>query len=242
MNKDIDTTLNNFIKRSGLEFKNNALLLKALTHKSYAKQTRQVSIKDNERLEYFGDAVLKFIVSEYLFLHFPHLSEGKLTKIRSRIISDKTLSMLGEKCHLRDHIFLSMSEIKSGGPTQSTIANTLEALIGAYYLDSGLEKVRTFILSTLEHHYPLLNSPDIEKNLKDPKSSLQEWLQKQKLPLPAYTVSKAEGPDHQKLFNVQVSFSTLTKEKHFSGTGFTKKDAEQEAAKKAIHYLNSNIE
>jgi len=222
-----------FELKTQLRFKNKTLLTQALTHSSYAKFKQHHGL-DNERLEFFGDAVLKLIVSEYLFNLFPNANEGRLTQIRAQIVSDKNLALLAQHIDLGDFLLFSHGEKKSGGNTKiSNLANAFEALLGAYFLDSGLESVRQFFIPLLEKH----SSDLLNGNCVDNKTVLQEWLQKKKLPLPTYTVKQESGPDHQKEFLVEVAIPQKGNVKRFEGRGKSKKEAEQMAAQKAVETL-----
>ena len=226
-------TLENFQKENHLYFKNRALLEEALTHSSYAKQY-QGNVNDNERLEFFGDAVLKLLVSEHLFLTYPELNEGALTKKRAYLVSDTLLARLANSISLGAFIRLSHSEKRAGGNERSSIlANAMEALLGAIYLDSGYEACKAFFV-------PLIKTINLDKELKtyNNKTVLQEWTQKRGLPLPCYTIKKTHGPDHNKVFYVTVSITTKKGlEKTASGSGTSKKEAEQEAARLLFEQL-----
>lgn len=216
----------------GLRFKNTALLKQALTHSSYAKQKIYHSIQDNERLEFLGDAVLKLLVSEYLYQKYPKADEGELTKLRAKFVSDHALGHLAKTIQLGAYMILSHGEAHTGGETKvSNLANAFEALLGACYLDQGLETAKAFFIPLLEQHFDLLFS---EEDGQDYKTTLQEWTQKHRLSLPKYEVLREEGPDHEKIFYVEVQLMIQGKSRIFSGQGINKKMAQQSAAKAAL--------
>ena len=217
----------------GITFKNKKHIQEALTHSSFSSHADgSLQYANNERLEFFGDAILKMIISEYLIETYPNASEGKLTKIRSQLISDKSLTHLASTLDLGSFLYLSNSEIKSGGRLRASIlANALEALIAAIYKDQGLKKTQTFLIHLFEQNH--LDISNIVA-LMDYKSALQEILQKNKECPPDYHLNKVEGPDHLKQFFVAARFTFNGKNHHFKGLGSTKKNAEQDAAKKAI--------
>ena len=219
-----------------IRFNNQSLLLQALTHSSYVRQknAHKQGMKDNEKLEFFGDAVLKLLVSEYLYETYPYWNEGELTKMRAHIISDNFLSQLALKLNLGELIIFSYGELRSGGDKRlSNLANAFEALLGAYYLDQGLNAVREFLITLLTDKSVLEEA----QNVVDFKTRLQEWFQRHKLPLPQYDVLKEEGPDHCKTFHVQVRLKLVDEQKTFEQTGSTKKQAQQGCAKLACYVL-----
>lgn len=232
--KQPEDNLHDFQKQAGIQFKDINLLKQALTHSSFAKKTRAKGLQDNERLEFFGDAVLKLIVSEYLFQTFPTLSEGPLTKKRAQIVSDKFLSEAAIRIHLGTVLFLSESEKASGGANRSSIlANAFEALLGAYYLDSGYKAAQDFFLKQFQ---VLFDEGNID--LKDYKTALQEYLQKKNLGLPNYKLAETEGPEHQKIFHVEGVITVNKKTLKQRGKGNSKKEAEQEAAKRLLEVID----
>jgi len=210
-------------------FKDKSLYELALTHRSWINENKNA--KHNERLEFLGDAVLEFIVSSFLFENFPNKEEGFLTAIRAKIVNTKNLAALAEKMNLGEYIKMSKGEEQGGGKkNDSLLADAVEALIGALYLDSGLESAKSFININL--------LKDIEKKLheplKDPKSTLQEIVQAKGLPTPRYFVINETGPDHDKTFTVEVY---VGKETYGQGKGRSKNLAEQDAAKYALEKI-----
>ncbi len=227
--------LDEFQQQAGLEFKDRSLLVTAFTHSSYARYNKKGRVQDNERLEFFGDAVLKLIVSDYLLKKFPLHSEGELTKIRAQLISDRNLAFLAEKLNIGEYLMMSFGEKNTGGDKRiSNLANTMEALLGAYFLDDGLHSTQQFFTDLLTTHEFELLAQDY---VVDYKTSLQEYLQRRKLALPDYRVDREEGPDHEKIFYVVVTIDLGTKRLDFDGSGRSKKDAEQMAAKNTLHAM-----
>jgi len=232
LNPKRDAELRELEKNLGISFLNQALLNQALTHSSYPYELRRHDILDNERLEFLGDAVLKLVVSEDLYHKFPKKPEGDLTKIRASAISDETLSKIGRNKHLGQYLLMGASEKKSGGRSRkSNLANTLEALIGALYIDAGLGKSRDFILALLGEEIEKMSR---EGYIRDFKSALQEFVQKKKWGLPSYRVVKETGPRHKKQFLMHVKIKNRV---YGFGKGYAKKDAEQKAAQEALKKL-----
>jgi len=222
-----------FEERINISFSNKAILQEALTHRSASKMIRKEVFTHNERLEFLGDAVLKLIVSDFLFKTLPEENEGRLTKIRAYIISDKFLFKLSHLINIGSYMLFSYGELQSGGNTRhSNLANAFEAILGAIYLDQGLETARDFFMTY--YHQIKLNIHEYEQ--KDYKSILQEFCQKEYKELPTYTLTKEEGPEHEKKFFVHLILPN--KENHFEGIGHSKKLAEQNAALLAIEWLN----
>lgn len=220
--------------RLGITFVDKALLIQALTHRSFSKQGKDRHVRDNERLEFLGDAVLKLVVSEYLFETYPHSDEGTLTKLRAFLISDRLLAQWASAYELGAYMNFSYGEKQTGGAQRaSNLGNAFEALIGAYYLDQGLAKVSAFLR-------PLVLASEKEATSAaavDYKTTLQELMQKKRYELPIYTLDKEEGPDHQKTFYVTVEATWLKASRSAQGRGVTKKEAEQNAAKNLLQIL-----
>ena len=235
VNEAIAERLSEFEAKAGIRFRDRDLVTMAFTHSSYARFIKKKRVQDNERLEFFGDAVLKLIVSEYLLHKFPTHSEGELTKIRAQLISDKNLAFLAEKLSVGDYLLMSYGEKNTGGNKRiSNLANTMEAILGAYFMDAGLEKTAGFFTGLLRQYESELLSQDF---VVDYKTELQEFLQRQKSSLPEYRVSREEGPDHEKTFFVVVEIMIKNDRFTFDGSGRSKKDAEQMAAKHALSTL-----
>lgn len=202
------------------------LLLRALTHRSR-------SSTNYERLEFLGDSVLNFVVSNELYERFASLSEGELTRFRASLVKKETLAAVARELALGDALALGSGELKSGGfDRDSILADSLEAIIGAVYLDGGATSVRAVVLRLLQQH---LDRLDPEIIPKDPKTQLQEHLQKQSLPLPVYNVIQIAGDPHNQLFIVECHVPEL--KLTVRGEGATRRNAEQQAAHQALERL-----
>lgn len=213
-------------KNLNYRFSDPQLLELALTHRS-------ANSSNNERLEYLGDAILGFIVAEALFLKLGDVSEGVLTRKRAALVKKETLAELARKLELGQFIQLGSGERKTGGwRRDSILSNTLEAIIGAIYLDSDFDRCKKFIV---ELYDVLLSSPDPEDSSKDSKTELQEYLQSKKLPLPSYTVVAEEGEAHKRVFQVECVIAVL--DKPILATGKSKRIAEQQAARFALKQI-----
>jgi ribonuclease III len=219
--------------RIGYRFRDRGLLEHALTHRSKAHEDPSGGVIDNESLEFLGDAVLGMVVAEALFRAFPDFSEGQKSKIKSALVSTTALAELAVLLGLGSHMILGRGEEKTGGRgKQALLADTCEALIAAIYLDGGLDAAQRFILREINPGIEEARRPDYFG--RDYKSLLQEQLQALGRPLPNYRVAGEIGPDHRKLFRVEV---VVGAEPVAEGSGRTKKEAEQEAAKNAISAL-----
>jgi len=208
-------------------FKNSELFVQSLTHRSWVNEHPGVR-KSNERLEFLGDAVLEFVVSTYLYEKFPEKEEGYLTALRANLVNTVNLSQVAESLGLGSKIYLSKGEEETGGrKNNSILADTVEAIIGAIFLDAGLSEAEKFISKNIFNGL----EDKLREPLKDPKSLLQEIVQSQGIPAPRYEVVKEEGPDHAKIFTVEVKYDSKTQG---IGTGKNKSEAEQKAAKKAL--------
>lgn len=209
-------------------FKNPRLLDIALTHRSLLNESGQ-NLESNERLEFLGDAVLSVIVSEHLYKQFPKAPEGDLTNLRSLLVKTESLAETAKEVQLNSLIKMSRGEADSGGRENSSLlADTIEAVIGAIYLDRGMEAARDFIKKHLLSKIPGLLS---QKSLKDPKSLFQEIAQAKERVSPKYRVLRAIGPDHNKIFTVGVF---VNNRQVGAGEGKSKQEAEQDAAKDAL--------
>jgi ribonuclease-3 len=230
MNEDIIKNIKKIEKKFSLKFKNPDLLIKAFVHRSYLNENN-LAEESNERLEFLGDAVLELVITEYLFEKFDK-NEGELTAIRSALVRGKNLSKIAKELELDDCLFLSIGEKKSSEKAKDLIlANTLEAFIGAIYLDLGYDIVRTFII---EHVASKVDFILEEKLYIDSKSELQEKIQETDKVTPHYRVLKEEGPDHNKKFTSGVY---VADELIATGDGSSKNAAEQEAARLALQKL-----
>jgi ribonuclease-3 len=212
------------------QFQNKALLTRALTHKSWVNENKNKR-ESNERLEFLGDAVLEFIVSKELYKRFPQKEEGFLTTLRAKLVNTTNLAQAAEKLGLGKEMFLSKGEEEGGGRTNpSLLADTMEAVIGALFLDQGIETTLGFVKDNLLYEIP----EKISQPLKDPKSRLQEYVQAKGLPAPRYYVLSESGPDHAKKFEVQVKVQDKVLAK---GVGKSKNEASQMAAGKALQIV-----
>ena len=217
-----------FEKRIGLTFKNIALLTQAFTHRSYLNENRAMRMEHNERLEFLGDAILEFVVSEVIYNKFSDQEEGYLTALRAKIVNTVSLAAVAQKMDLGKHIFLSKGEEETGGRTNtSLLADTVESIIGAIFIDGGLLESRKFIENNILDNLDIIS----REPLKDPKSLLQEEVQSKGYPTPKYIVVKEAGPDHEKTFSFEVEVGG---ERLGTGTGKSKSEAAQNAAKDAL--------
>ncbi len=210
----------------GYRFRHPALLETALTHRSAGR-------RNNERLEFLGDAILGFVISEALYQRFPEASEGQLSRMRASLVKGETLADIARDLDLGEYLILGSGELKSGGyRRESTLADAVEALIGAIYQDSGLEAAREFVLRHLGERIGELDPAGI---LKDPKTRLQEYLQARGQPLPRYRVTAIRGKTHDQVFEVACHVEGL--DEPTRGTGSNRRKAEQAAAAAALARL-----
>jgi ribonuclease-3 len=222
----LSSARNELTKRLGYVFRDAALLTRALTHRSHSGQ-------NYERLEFLGDSILSFVIADVLYDRFPQLSEGELTRLRATLVRRETLATLARELDLGNCLELGSGELKSGGfDRDSILADALEAVFGAIYKDGGIEAVRGVVL----HRYdPVLNSIDPRSILKDPKTRLQEFLQRQSLPTPSYNVLDVSGEPHQQHFVVECRVPGL--DEVVRGEGSSRRYAEQAAATRACELL-----
>lgn len=226
MNKNIPQ----FEKKIGYRFKNKDILIQALTHSSYAYENQKNVDSDNETMEFLGDSVLGLIIADYLYSAYSAISEGELSKLKATAANTTSLSSFGKRIKLDKYILLGKGEEKSGGRKKRTIlAGAFEALIAAIYLDGGLKAANSFLTPQLEYIFKKIRAESYHVN--NYKSALQEYLQKENLPAPAYKTVTATGPDHKKCFIIEV---LLEKKPLAKAKGRSKKDAEQRAAQKAL--------
>ena len=232
--KDRQKQIKLFQKTMGYRFKNINLLNIALTHKSYAFERSRHIFEWNERLEFFGDAVLGLVVSEYLYKKFKNLQEGQLSKTRSQIVCTDTLRKNASKLGLGDYLLLGKGEERMDGRLQtSNLSGALEAVIGAVYLDRDIKAARKVILEIFKID---LMAAQKEKFIKDYKSLLQEKSLKKFAKIPHYELISQEGPEHKKEFVMAVKLNGQT---YGKGWGLTKKNAERMAAKEALEKLEN---
>lgn len=220
-----------FSRRLGLNFRDPLLLSRALTHRSYLNEHPE-AIEDNERLEFLGDAVLDFLVGAWLYNRFPEMSEGNLTRLRSALVRTENLAQFAQNIELGKAIFLGHGEEEGGGRERpALLCGTFEALIGAIYLDAGIQKVQDFIAPMLEEAASRILKMNKDK---DPKSILQEWAQAQGLGTPSYRTVAAYGPDHAKTFEIEVYIGDQL---YGRGVGQSKQAAAKAAAELALRSL-----
>ena len=230
--KKKDLMLNNLEKKLDYKFKNKNLLKEALTHPSFQKKSLKDKTANNQRLEFLGDSVLDLIVTEHLYRKLASFSEGKLTKIRSVMVSKDILAKWANHLSLGKYIILGKGEDLTGGRKKlSILADCFEALLGAIYLDSGLQKAKKIISSFIIEEIELSMKGKYEE---DYKTLLQEFSQKKMKCLPEYYLIKEKGPDHKKIFCIEVRLKKII---YGAGTGENKKDAEQDAARDALKKL-----
>ena len=222
--------LEEFFECLGYKFNDINLITEALTHKSYTREY------NNERLEFLGDAVLDLVVGEFLFFKFKDQEEGILSKLRAALVNESSFAKLANKINLGKYIFLSPAEEHNNGRTKpSILANAFEAVMGALYLEAGLEKVREISLNLINVVYPDINP---EKLLKDYKTTLQEITQAHFGCTPEYRLLSSKGPDHKKEFEIGV---VINDKLYSSAKGHSKKVAQQNAAKIAIDVLKKEL-
>ncbi len=216
----------------GYNFKNKALLKTALTHSSYANEANG-ALPYNERLEFLGDSVLGMITAEYLFKNHPEMPEGKLTKHRAAMVCEKSLYGFAKSINLGDFMYLGKGELNTGGRERpSILADAFESLIAAIYLDAGFEEAQKFVLGFISH-------ADIQdNNVTDYKTALQEIVQKNHGEILEYFMAGESGPDHNKTFIVEVKLNSNV---IGTGSGRSKKQAEQIAAKEALRLMGISI-
>ncbi|MDT8406545.1 MAG: ribonuclease III [Methylococcales bacterium] len=213
-------------RKLNLPFNDLALLTQALTHRSACQA-------NNERLEFLGDAVLGLIVAEELFQRFPAAPEGVLSRLRASLVNQHALAELARLLNLGDYLILGSGELKSGGfRRESILSDALEAIIGALFLDQGLETCKTWVKTLMQERFQQLNLNNWQK---DPKTRLQEWLQAKKQPLPSYDLINMTGMDHEQRFVVRCQIESVAQTT--DGFGASRKKAEQQAAQRMLDLL-----
>lgn len=218
-------------RRLGVHFKNLSLLTRALTHRSYLNENSN-AVEDNERLEFLGDAVLDFVVGAWVYHHCPEMAEGELTRLRSALVRNGQLAVFARDLDLGRGLRMGRGEVASGGRDRDgVLGSAFEALIGALYLDAGLPGVEAFM-------EPLLDAVRervlLRAEIYDPKSRFQEWAQSERLGTPRYVTVGSEGPDHAKVFEVEVR---IKDQAYGRGTGPSKQIAAEVAAQTALETL-----
>jgi ribonuclease III len=218
-----------FEKMAGVTFRDKSLLKQAFTHRSYINENRSLALEHNERLEFLGDAVLELAITGYLYLRMKKSDEGELTSLRSALVNADTCSRVAQTLGANEFLLLSKGESKDiGRARQYILANTLEAIIGAIYLDQGYDVAKNFILT---HIAPLVEEILEGGDWIDAKSRFQEKAQEYVGLTPIYKTTRESGPDHDKRFTVSVSVGDKL---YGEGEGKSKQDAEQEAARQAL--------
>lgn len=218
-----------FEEKAGVVFKDKNLIKQAFTHRSYINENKNLNLEHNERMEFLGDAVLELIITDFLYKHFKDSNEGDMTSLRSALVNADTCSLVAQKLGANDFLLLSKGESKdTGRARQYILANTLEAIIGAIYLDQGYETAKNFIIT---HIAPLIEDIIKDGAWIDSKSLFQEKIQEHVGITPVYKTIQEYGPDHDKHFIVRVYVGD---EIYGEGEGKSKQDAEQEAARKAL--------
>ncbi|HYD91140.1 MAG TPA: ribonuclease III [Flavobacterium sp.] len=219
-------------KKLGVTFKDKEIIQTALVHRSYLNEHRSFSLPHNERMEFLGDAVLELVVTDHLYKAYPTQPEGELTNYRSALVNYRILSIIAQRLGLNDHILLSRGEAKDTGRAREVIlANTIEAVIGAIYLDQGFKVAEDFIIREVLSELPEIMAKGA---YIDPKSQLQEMIQERESITPVYKVLGESGPDHAKIFEVGVF---LNDTELGQGTGHSKQEAEVAAAVNALQNL-----
>ena len=224
-----ETDLGAFEERLGYQFREREFLRRALTHKSFAHESRADVPHDNETYEFLGDSVLGFIIGDMLFHRFPEMDEGALSKMKAWLVSSASLAKKAREYGMGDVLFLGVGEEKSGGRKKdSLLANLYEAVIAAIYLDGGVDAVRAFIDRSFAADLDTIDRNDLQ--FHDYKTALQELAQGKGFPLPDYNVVDEVGPDHDKMFVVEVKIGSQVSR----GEGSSKKEAQQQAARHAL--------
>jgi ribonuclease-3 len=215
-------------ERLGLRFSNISLLTRALTHRSFLNENPNV-VEDNERLEFLGDAVLDFVVGAWVYHHCPEMAEGDLTRLRSALVRNGQLANFARSLEIGKGLRMGRGESASGGgDREGVLGSAFEAIVGALYLDSGLEAVERFVAPLLEGGRDRVL---LRAEIYDPKSRFQEWAQSERLGTPRYVTVGSSGPDHAKVFEVEVR---IKDQAYGKGTGPSKQLAAQEAAHAAL--------
>lgn len=232
--KEIQTLSKILKEKFDISFKNEALLMEAMTHSSYANEHKEMKGIYNERIEFLGDAVLELTISDWLFRQFPQFQEGQLTKLRAQIVCEDSLSLLAKECSLNEYLLLGKGETLSGGREKPAIlCDVFEAFIGALYLDKGVNEVQRFLNLVV---IPKIKNGRYEL-ITDFKTELQEYLQQNGPVHIRYELVKEEGPSHDKIFTVQL---IVDGKKYKTASGKTKKAAEQMAAKLTMEELTKS--
>lgn len=222
----VKVDLDRLCRRIGYQFKNRNFLKQALTHCSAGSE-------NNERFEFLGDSILSFVIANTLFQLFPNQTEGQLSRLRAFLVKGDMLAEIAAELDLGDFLYLGQGELRSGGFRRASIlADALEAVIAAVFLDGGIEASQALILKLYDSR---LDNDVLNNNLKDPKTQLQEFLQAIKRPLPEYNLTKIEGEEHEQIFHVSCKVSGV--KKLTVGSGPNRRKAEQDAATQLLEFL-----
>ena len=217
----------------GYSFKSDTLLLNALTHSSYLNEVKKGSAKSNERLEFLGDSVLGLVVSEYLYSNYPKHTEGELSKIRASVVCEASLAKIANKYQLGEYMRFSKGELRSNGKYKpSVLADAVESLIAAMFLDGGFKPAKEFVLKNLES--AIVESAKYGGDDEDYKSKLQEYAQSIG-EIVSYEIISQSGPEHNATFEAQATINSIGSQK---GIGTSKKRAEQQSAKNLLKFIN----
>jgi ribonuclease-3 len=224
-------TPDEFVQQAGLHFNDLQLVWRALTHSSYVNENPEIQ-EDNERLEFLGDAALDFLIASWIYRHYPEMDEGQLTRLRSALVRTEQLAAFAEEIHLGEAVLLGLGEESSGGRArQALLCDAFESIMGALYIDSGLEAVAAF----LEPRLPAAVDQAMEdESLMDDRSLLQIWAQAELGETPRYRTVDSTGPDHDREFVVEVS---VGEQPAAQGRGKSKQEAAQAAASEALRTL-----
>jgi ribonuclease-3 len=233
MNGTAVEALSGFQERLGYSFREPDLLERAMTHKSYSNENRELRSPNNERLEFLGDAVLGFVIGELIYRSFPNLQEGALSKIKAHLVSANMLGSKGRALEIGRYLRMGAGEARSGGAEKlSLVADAFEAVVAAVYLDGGLAPTEAFVRRIFEPEVAGIDIGDL--SFHDYKTTLQETAQSLGLPLPEYRVIDESGPDHEKAFVVELLWDG---DSFASGQGASKREAQRKAAKDALKKL-----
>lgn len=225
----MDNQVSEFEQRIGYTFTDREMLRRALTHKSYSHEAKDLDVRHNETYEFLGDSVLGFVIGDMLFRHFPTLDEGALSKMKAFLVSAPSLAAKARHYGMGEVILLGIGEEKTGGRKKdSLLANLVEAVIAGIYLDGGVEAARQLIERAFQQDIANIDQQDLL--FQDYKTALQELAQGKGLPLPDYSVVAEVGPDHDKTFIVEVKIGSLITR----GEGSSKKEGQQQAARQAL--------
>jgi ribonuclease III len=213
-------------------FQDQTLLDEALTHKSYVNERKGITCRDNERLEFLGDAVLSLVISEYLAAGLPDSTEGTLSKLKAQLVSESSLERVARRLQLGRYLKLGRGEeLSNGREKASLLADAVEAVLAAVFLDGGFEASRQVTVHLFAEELSQIGTREHEPGADDYKTQFQEWCQKRYDTLPHYATIRESGPDHDKRFDVEL---TIRGEVVGAGSGRSKKEAEQQAAKQAL--------